>query len=94
MNNQLKQKWIDALRSDNYKQTQCFLAEKRADGTYAHCCLGVLALVSGKLRSVRQINRCGHSEDIQQFVQIDKQKVDHLVGMNDSESASFAVIAD
>lgn len=37
MNSQIKQKWLDALRSGEYSQTRCYLRDN--DG---FCCLGVL----------------------------------------------------
>src|ERR1044072_7016718 len=43
MDEELKAKWVKALRSGEYKQGQWKL--RTADG--AHCCLGVLACVSG-----------------------------------------------
>lgn len=40
MNKELKQRWIEALRSGNYKQGRFCLRVKRYD---SFCCLGVLA---------------------------------------------------
>lgn len=37
MNKQIKQMWINALRGNEYKQTQSYLRDKRG-----YCCLGVL----------------------------------------------------
>ncbi len=42
MNTELKQKWLAALRSGDYKQTKSCLHNK--DG---YCCLGVLCDISG-----------------------------------------------
>lgn len=43
MNPELKQKWLQALRSGQYKQTK-----ERLKGKYGYCCLGVLCDVSGR----------------------------------------------
>jgi hypothetical protein len=37
------QKWIDALRSDEYKQGYGTLRQVNEDGSYCHCVAGVLA---------------------------------------------------
>jgi hypothetical protein len=44
MNPEIKQKWVDALRSGKYKQGQTYLLNKE-NGSY--CCLGVLCEVVG-----------------------------------------------
>lgn len=43
MNPELKAKWVEALRSGKYTQTDAFL--RRGD---EYCCLGVLCDISGK----------------------------------------------
>ena len=40
-------KWLDALRSGEYKQGQKQLRVDDGDGTFSHCCLGVACDVSG-----------------------------------------------
>lgn len=47
MNQQVKEKWLSALRSGDYKQTQGFL--RKEDG---FCCLGVLCDLYGKEHNV------------------------------------------
>jgi hypothetical protein len=47
MNPQIKQKWVDALRSGDYKQTQ-----HRLHNEYGFCCLGVLCDLYGKENNV------------------------------------------
>ncbi len=42
-----KQAWIDALRSDEYKQGVGALARRDSDGNVCYCCLGVLADLAG-----------------------------------------------
>lgn len=50
MNKELKQKWIDALRSGRYQQGRAVLRQETPSGIY-HCCLGVLADVSDHPRA-------------------------------------------
>jgi hypothetical protein len=47
MNPQIKQKWVDALRSGDYQQGQCGL---RTNSGF--CCLGVLCDLYGKENNV------------------------------------------
>ena len=47
MNHQVKQKWVSALRSGDYQQTQNYLHKE--DG---FCCLGVLCDLYGKEHNV------------------------------------------
>ena len=47
MNPQIKQKWVSALRSGDYKQTQ-----NRLHNEYGFCCLGVLCDLYGKENNV------------------------------------------
>jgi len=47
MNPQIKQKWVSALRSGEYQQTQRYL--RKEDG---FCCLGVLCDLYGKENNV------------------------------------------
>ena len=47
MNQQVKQKWVSALRSGDYQQTQNYLHKE--DG---FCCLGVLCDLYGKEHNV------------------------------------------
>jgi len=44
MNPEVKKKWVNALRSGNYKQGKGRLVSpcKNEDGRYEYCCLGVL----------------------------------------------------
>jgi hypothetical protein len=46
MNEQVKAKWIAALKSGEYKQCKGALKQKENDGV-RHCCLGVLLEVLG-----------------------------------------------
>lgn len=44
---ELKDKWVAALRSGDYKQGIGCLKYKDKEGTLRYCCLGVLAEVAG-----------------------------------------------
>jgi hypothetical protein len=60
MNPQIKEKWIDALRSNEYKQTQGYL--HTSDG---YCCLGVLCDLYAKEHHVEW--KIGNNGHIQSF---------------------------
>lgn len=101
MNNNAK-KWVEALRSGEYKQTRSYLSTK--DG---YCCLGVacdLAVKSGEPIKVEQENPCtifdgekfglppsvlnwlGLKEDYYNYVQ--------LAYLNDTIELNFTEIAN
>lgn len=40
---EVKEKWLTALRSGNYKQVKAALRKLRSDKEIGHCCLGVLS---------------------------------------------------
>jgi len=63
MNPQIKQKWVDALRSGEYQQTQNYL--RKEDG---FCCLGVLCDLYGKENNVEwNLANNGHNYEFQEF---------------------------
>lgn len=93
MNAELKAKWLAALRSEKYRQTQGCL--RHAD---AFCCLGVLADVKGcEWRSQCPIvggeNMANYGLLDVNFIQIGKVEQQQLAKMNDG-GASFPEIAD
>ena len=45
MNADMKQKWVEALRSGRYKQGQQHLRQRDKQGMPLYCCLGVLGEV-------------------------------------------------
>lgn len=45
MKPELRTKWVDALRSGDYQQTQGALRKKNSE--YSYCCLGVLCQIIG-----------------------------------------------
>lgn len=42
-----KRKWVEALRSGEYKQGRSSLKQKSGDESYKYCCLGVAAEIAG-----------------------------------------------
>ncbi len=48
MKSEIKQKWLAALRSEEYKQTKHGLKRKLDDGSFGYCCLGVLCDIAIK----------------------------------------------
>ena len=62
MNPQIKQKWVSALRSGEYQQTQRYL---RTDNGF--CCLGVLCDLYGKENNVEwNLANNGHNYEFQE----------------------------
>ena len=53
MNPEIKQQWITALRSGNFKQCNSNLKKETPQGI-CHCCLGVLAELAVKERIVKE----------------------------------------
>lgn len=101
MKAELKQKWIEALRSGQYKQCTEFL--RRDDG---HCAIGVLCDVSGEVRfdppRPDQTNpgvytatgpESGAAEYACQLIGGD-DNYSAIIAMNDQDNLSFALIAD
>lgn len=94
MNAELKQQWVEALRSGKYQQGVGRLRTK--DGEY--CCLGVLGCIM-KLsfdelgcRFIDKMDETTSSE----YPQLPINRIDqnHLISMNDDDKASFSEIAD
>ncbi len=91
MDQELKAKWVAALRGGEYKQGKFNLY---TEGHF--CCLGVLCVISGRTASELE----GHSypSDIGIDVGITNEVAQRLAGMNDGFSGdvvkTFAEIAD
>jgi len=91
----LKQDWLDALRSDDYKQGKGSL---KSYGRY--CCLGVLAVVAGLpfkasencQRNIDDGTKWGSYDPLEKL--ITKHHVNELWHMNDIEDKTFNQIAD
>jgi hypothetical protein len=81
MDTELKAKWVEALRSGDYKQTSHVLHDEQEN---AYCCLGVLCIVAKK------------ELDGETYPWLDKETGDYsrFVTMNDEEGKSFGQIAD
>lgn len=106
----LKNKWVKALRSGNYKQGKKCLKDKNEQGNYVYCCLGVMADICGlkpKLgRDTVYIggknfnNWCLNTVALKGYTKIptilhgDEGISSTLVGMNDYKGCSFEKIAD
>jgi hypothetical protein len=69
MKPEIKKMWIDALRSDNYDQTQGHLCEMDINGVARWCCLGVLTDLAIKNGVDIDIERSAHFENILIFDQ-------------------------
>jgi hypothetical protein len=106
MKAEIKQKWLEALRSGNYKQGTGELCISYTSGRFEHCCLGVLAEVCGidrsKLFNSDHLERIGHPEILGAWglghynsgdpdTHTNEQR--KLAAMNDT-GKSFAEIAD
>lgn len=98
MNPSIKEKWVAALRSGNYKQTQ-----ERLRDESGHCCLGVLCEVFDPTRWLPDGSNYyeyqGDPSDInlpytvKYEVGINSDNEDTLMEMNDS-GKTFTEIAD
>ncbi len=87
MTKYLKNKWIKALRSGDYKQTTCHLCDTALD---KHCCLGVLCDISSKLPF----------EDGDVFFEDDRYDAEipseglRLIGLKESEQTTLIIMND
>lgn len=101
MESELKEKWVNALRSGEYKQGR----NRLVDYGNNFCCLGVLCEVAGFKRvDVSYINpnpedeydRLNTSLDTGalSFVDIKDDEQEILVTMNDNDGKNFDEIAD
>lgn len=101
-----KVKWVAALRSGTFRQGTGFLAAKRGDEKFGHCCLGVLCAITPKVKSAGEISRGvrayrygGSVSDaflpkpFAEAVGLDQATQDRLANMNDN-GLSFDEIAD
>jgi hypothetical protein len=107
MKQELKTKWVKALRSGKYKQGQWALRRTGSDDLQdAMCCIGVLLDVMDptQWRITETDNRiCMHgsskligSLDQSMLTEIGMSiaQQDHLISMNDKHQSTFAQIAD
>jgi hypothetical protein len=102
MNSQIKEKWIAALRSNEYKQTQGYLHTNEG-----FCCLGVLCDLYAKEKNMEwKIENDGNIRSFDGKDQVLPQSVSDwsgvvtdttywkLVVMNDEEGKDFSYIAE
>jgi len=107
MNQELKTKWVNALRSGEYKQTTGCLERKRGGKPIGNCCLGVLCHIAGidyiKDEYDRTFFACGIvtiQEPYLNKLGLSKVERDCLINMNDGEEElkiprhTFSEIAD
>lgn len=100
MKQDIKDKWVAALRSGNYKQGTGELRKVKDDGCTYHCCLGVLAEVAGlKIRGLGIETENGNNDyqPLQDLIDEDSDKrisTERFYKLNDMEKWSFDKIAD
>jgi hypothetical protein len=99
MKQELKDKWVAALRSGKYKQTRQGKLKNRGG---AYCCLGVLCEVMEVPSKFDNFyseyeydgNTLSLSEKIRKQAGIRQKDANKLVEMNDDTKATFKDIAD
>lgn len=90
MDQDVKDKWVNALRSGEYLQGKHYLLIERDKKKY-YCCLGVLATI------LEELVIANHTTSIDRVVWEKfncKVIQDHYVDLNDQKDKSFAEIAD
>lgn len=90
-----KKRWVEALRSGEYKQGKCQLYNKRTD---TYCCIGVYAAVNNirlSYEGLEMIDASGKPNGYKPLRMLLSQGVVYdLWNMNDTEGKSFSEIAD
>jgi len=104
---ELKERWLKALRSDDYQQTHGYLCRYRK-GVPSFCCLGVLAVVQGEkperlvdrqildevgLQTLLQPNSIMWGK-IENHLGIEPISLQQLLATKNDDGKSFAQIAD
>jgi fatty acid/phospholipid biosynthesis enzyme len=96
-------KWLTALRSGKFKQTQEELYNKNTGG---FCCLGVACVVAGHTKNIKKYGYEGYisaktSSGLPVFRKIpaqlrgeDNRLAKHLASLNDNDNYAFSEIAD
>lgn len=85
MDQELKAKWVEALRSGKYQQCRKQYFDRKAD---AHCCLDVLAVVNQGEQARGTVTFHRNVED-----KLPIDQLENLVDMNDG-GKTFPEIAD
>lgn len=97
MNAELKEKWLVALRSGDFKQSRGTLCDSLYN---TYCCLGVLCKINGLMERVGLANYFGDKsttnlpDSYSYKIGISASQEKTLVEMNDKERKSFTEIAD
>lgn len=94
--------WLQSLESGDYKQTKYTLKEKKEDGSFGFCCLGVAREVLFEteqkyfIRNEDGIND-GDSEDyemVREELDINHGLKSELISRNDDHNNTFLEIAE
>ena len=96
MNPEIKQRWVEALRSGKYEQGRGVLREFR-DGKFHYCCLGVLCDLVAPDDWDREWHRNSigfPAQEITDEVGLSKHQAGILADMNDRHQYTFSQIAD
>lgn len=100
MDAELKQRWVQALRSGKYAQGRNVLKNRIGHDTQ-YCCLGVLCELLGGEWEVDHNGRATYDGEIYQLTpavleqaQIKANEQEKLIQMNDMDRATFDTIAD
>ena len=93
MNPELKSKWIEALRSGEFKQTTGMFKKTHSDGTERFCCLGVLCVVAEENPIIFAGSNWAFADRALGRTISGSPWPDHLAAKNDG-GASFAEIAN
>ena len=98
MDKEIKNKWIEALRSGKYQQGCHYLRGPTGD---RYCCFGVLCDILDlgwdrrtELGTWACEGFCGWPPPTIQTIIQDETALQHLVRMNDDEKNPFSIIAD
>lgn len=101
MKAELRQKWIDALRSGKYTQCTGKLVRNPSEERLSYCCLGVLCDVAGfkrvgdtfEMDMVTTLHFDLTDKALEHF-NMKRSQSACLVSLNDDEGQSFEDIAD
>lgn len=88
------ERWVAALRSGDYLQTQGQLVS-RIGGTKRYCCMGVLAEVTGAFETLPSLEFLATlPSEVRERHGMSQHEQQRLIELNDAWMVSFAGIAD
>lgn len=93
MNQEIKQKWIEALRSGKYKQGKYHLKIVDESGEESFCCLGVLASLFGPVEPY-QVYLAPNLQNETCLQKINQHKLSYMNDGSSDREYSFLQIAD